>query len=67
MYWCQNSEKNTKFVRIKIDTMYGMHLVLVIYISLKKILASSKNISDGKYDYNLLYLLSIITYKSSTK
>ena len=49
MYWCQNSEKNTKFVRIKIDTMYGMHLVLVIYISLKKILASSKNISDGKY------------------
>ena len=49
MYWCQNSEKNTKFVRIKIDTMYGMHLVLVKYISLKKILASSKNISDGKY------------------
>ena len=32
MYWCQNSEKNTKFVRIKIDTMYGMHLVLVKYI-----------------------------------
>jgi hypothetical protein len=32
MYWSQNSEKNTKFVRIKIDTMYGMHLVLVKYI-----------------------------------